>query len=85
MELSFTAGIIVLLLIYWFRKPIKQKSEDIERDMKVNSAESGVPVAKKIIEINKEVEELGDIPNINDVLDRLNGTKPNTGATNESD
>lgn len=85
MELSFTAGIVVLLLIYWFRNPIKQKSEDIERDMKVASAESGVPVARKIIEIDKEVTELGEIPNINDILDRLNGTKANTGAHNESD
>lgn len=78
MELSFTAGIIVLILLYVFRKPIKQKAEDVELDMKANSAEAGVDTAKRVIEVKKEVDELGDIPNIDDLLDILHGKKPNT-------
>ncbi len=73
MELSFTAGLIVLTLLYVFRKPIKQKAEDVERDMKVNSAESGIDTAKRVIQVNQEIDDLGDIPNIDDVLKRLNG------------
>jgi hypothetical protein len=83
MELSFTAGIILLILIYVFRSPIKQKSEDLERDMKVNSAESGIHTAIRTISVNKEVDKLGDIPDINDVLAKIHG-KTTIGETNVS-
>lgn len=84
MELSFTAGIVILLLLYWFRKPIKQKSEDLERDMKVSSAESGVDTARRIIAVNAEADALGHIPDIDQVLNKLHG-KTTTGATNDSE
>lgn len=73
MELSFTAGIIVLVLLYLFRRPIIQKSEDVERNMKVDSAESGLVTAQRTIVVAEQAEALGDIPSIDDVLAHLHG------------
>jgi len=73
MELSFTAGILILVLVYIFREPIKQKAEDVERTMKINSAEDGIETAKRTIEVAEKANKLGDIPNIDDVLKQLHG------------
>ena len=77
MEISFGIAVILLVLLYWFRRPIKQKSEDIEHAMKISSAEDGIDYAKRVIAIKTEADKLGDIPNIDEVLKQLNGkSKP---------
>lgn len=73
MDLSFTAGIIILALIWVFRNPIKHKAQDVEDDMKVSSVKSGKDRAKELIEINKEIVELGDIPDVDHLLDVVRG------------
>lgn len=84
MELSFGLVLLIALLLYWFRAPIKQKAEDIERDMKVNSAESGLETARRTMEVAEEAKELGDIPNIDVVLATLHGKKSTRqGDSNE--
>lgn len=72
------AGIIILLVLYKFRVPIDQKAEDVSDAMKVSSAKAGVERAKELIEVKKEADALGDIPNADDVLAQLKGKKPTT-------
>ena len=71
MELT-VAGVVVFVL-WAFNKSIKEHARNLEDKIKMSALEDAIERAPELKEIGIKLDELGEIPNLDQLLDRAHG------------
>lgn len=76
MEIT-VAGVIVFVL-WAFNKSIKAHAQNLEDKIKMSALEDALERAPELKEISARLDEIGEIPNLDQLLDRAHGKQKPT-------
>lgn len=82
MFIELTIGVVVFVFLWIYNKSIKAYAKGLEDRLKMVVVEDSVERAPQLVALSKTLDELGDIPNLDDLLARANGKlKPTVHQT----
>lgn len=73
MMLELTVAIVVLTMLWIFNKGIKAYARSLEDRLKMVVVEEAVERAPELVQLGARLDELGEIPNLDQLLDRAHG------------
>lgn len=84
MFLEITVAGVTVFVLWVFSKSIKAHARNLEDKIKTIALEDAVERAPELVRISKELDELGDIPNLDNLLDRAHGKQKPTAKSDNT-
>lgn len=75
MEIGFGVLVLIVIVLYKGRDVINPWLEDQADEVKKGIVENSIPRAKRTKELEKELEEIGDVPNLDELLKKSRGER----------
>lgn len=73
MMLEIAVTVVVLTFLWIFNKGIKMYAKGLEDKLKMTVVEDAVERAPELVALGNKLDELGEIPNLDQLLDRAHG------------